>query len=225
MSKQVYYSDIWSNFSVVAMVNTGVDPYESMEVYKNNRTLSDQILDRANRYEKANKLGLDELPLEFFVDRGKSVKHLPEAIFANGYIVVQQKCADIFSRFDLGQTDLVPCKILQADRKTELDGSYYVINFGTQKNVFLPEKSLGLRPPYEHPDGASWILPYDKENDHIAVSAAALEGPDMWHDPKIADTVFMSGALHDALKVAKLDKLFNFYSCRVVGGIDHGRNW
>jgi hypothetical protein len=217
MSKQVYYSDIWSNFNVFAMVNTGVDPYESMEVFKNNRALSDQILDRANRYEKANKLSLDELPLQFFVDRGKSVKELPQAIFANGYIVVQQKCADVFSQFDLGQTDLVPCKILQADRKTELDGTYYVVNFGTQKNVLLPEKSLGLRPPYEHPDEARRVLPDGRGNDQIAVSAAALEGPDMWYDPKMLRTTFMSGALHDALKDAKLDKLFKFYSCRVIG--------
>lgn len=217
MSKEVYYSDIWSNFSIFAKVNTGVDPLEATEFYKKNPSLDDIQVDRYRRYEKAKKLSLDELPIKFFVDRWAVIKHLPQAVYANGYIVVQQKCADVFSQFELGQTDLVSCKILQADRKTELEGTYYVVNFGTQKSAFLPEKSQDLKPPYEFPHGTSWILPYDQKNDQIAVSAAALEGPHMWYDPKLLRTTFMSGALHDALKIAKLDKLFNFYSCRVVG--------
>ena len=50
----------------------------------------------------------------------------------------------------------------------------------------------------------------------MAVSAAALGGPDVWVDPTLFKSVFVSGRLGDALDEAGLRKAFRLYRSRVV---------
>ena len=50
----------------------------------------------------------------------------------------------------------------------------------------------------------------------IAVSSSALDGPDLWMDPQMRDAFFVSHALAQALRVAKVSRPFKLRKCVVV---------
>jgi hypothetical protein len=214
----VYYSSIYSNFSVYAKVHTSFNPDITKGEYDSNRL---QLASEAEIYKRnktGQKLSLAELPQQFYGNRDKKkIEKLPEAFFANGYIVVQQKCADVFVRFDLGATDLVPAKVFQKDRKTEVLGSFYVFNFGCTKQSFLPEQSTGIKEAIQTKDGPLWLEPLTKEDGQLALSPLALAGPDLWFEKGMPSVPFVSGRLREALQSEKLDGPFKFFRCRVVG--------
>jgi hypothetical protein len=217
MADDVYYSNIYGNFAVFAKVNTGVDEQDYSEISKNNRPVIDRLLENDRKNSTGQKLTLEELTQQFFGDRdARKIEKLPEAFFANGYITVQQKCADVFARFDLGATDLVPAKFYQKDRKTEIHGSFYVFNFGCTKQSLLPEQSTGVKVLVQTEDGPIWRLPLREEDGQVALSSLALTGPDLWFENRMPQVIFMSGRLRDALKAEKLDGPFKFFKCRVV---------
>jgi hypothetical protein len=218
MADDVYYSRIHSNYSVFAKVHTGLDDMEYSEQFKRDRSVTNIIVERSERHARGQKLGLDELPQSFFGDTLESkINSLPEAFYANGYIVVQQKCFEVFSRFDLGSTDLVPAKVYQKDRKTEVKGPFYVFNFGCVKESFVPGKSLGMRQPFQTPEGLVWSgPPFPPEDNQLAVSPDALSGPELWIEKGLPRVIFMSGRLRDALKAEKLHVPFKFIKCRIV---------
>ena len=220
MANEVYYSKIFSNFSVYAKVHTGLDHKEFSEQLKNNPTAIDKLVESSKRHYRGQKLSQDDLPQTFFGDRGEwKIDKLPGAFFANGYIVVQQKCFDVFSKFDLGGTEMVPAKIYQVDRKTEVEGPFYVFNFGCVKDTFLLDKSTNMNGPLKSPfiPKPIWTDPLIPKDNQIAVSLLALDGPDLWFEKELSRIIFMSGRLRDALKAEKLHVPFKFYKCRVVG--------
>jgi hypothetical protein len=59
-------------------------------------------------------------------------------------------------------------------------------------------------------------LPTIKKDDQLAVSPAAFDGPDVWVDPLLFKSVFLSGALGDALDAAGLRRAFDLFRCRVA---------
>jgi len=52
----------------------------------------------------------------------------------------------------------------------------------------------------------------------FAVSRDALGGPDVWVDPLLLKSIFVSGALGDALEAAGLRKALRLFKCRVIQG-------
>ena len=128
-------------------------------------------------------------------------------------------CADVLRQFDLGQTALYPVDIFQYDRTTRVDGDYFHLAFGEVKNVFEPDQtpdvevaSARLNPK---PNGY-WMLKFALSDGDTAVNKSALEGADLWIDPSLLKTFFMSDVLVQALKAAKLTRRFGLRKCRVV---------
>ena len=157
---------------------------------------------------------VDMLPKVIWCDYSGPNK-LPNFFNGNGYWIVSRKAADIISRFDLGDGGLYPVQILKKDRKTPVEGEFLCLNVGAQKSAFLPERSP--RVSNRIPD-YSWGLPDRDIDDALFVSVAALEGPDLWYDPRVYNGFFMSEALGSALKKAGMAKAFRLYRCPVVEG-------
>lgn len=114
----------------------------------------------------------------------------------------------------MGQGALYSVRVLQYDRETPVEGSYYFLNFGNQKTAFLPEMSQCVKKVYDHSD--IWALKGKIDEDAVAVSANALNGPDIWIDPRMNRAFFLSDRLVLALKAAKLTRSFGLRRCRVV---------
>jgi len=61
-----------------------------------------------------------------------------------------------------------------------------------------------------------WKLPFVPKDYDMAVTKAALVGPDLWIDPLVRKALFLSDPLAQALKAAKLTRPFGLRKCRVI---------
>jgi hypothetical protein len=147
-------------------------------------------------------------------ERGATTfKTLPDLFYGYGYWVVSDRCADVLRGFDLGSGSLHPVKVFEKDKVTPIgDHGWFCWNFGNKKNVFLPDKSKNISPF----SGNRWHPRATLRDNEIAVSPQALIGPDIWIDPLLFNSLFLSDALVKALKKAKCTSGFSLKKCQVV---------
>jgi hypothetical protein len=169
----------------------------------------------AHRHVRGETLRSDEIPKKFFADKryGK-IKSLVHLCSCNGFMLTSKQAAEILTKFNLGQGGLSPVEIYQPDKTTVFDLGYNFLNFGAVKHALataqserLEERGYGLK---------NYDMPVVMADDLIAVSAAALTGPDLWTDPLLAGAFFVSDQLAMALKKEKLSKAFRLYRCKMV---------
>jgi hypothetical protein len=164
--------------------------------------------------KQGEPLGPNAFPKQMWNQKPKPIRQLPQVFMGAGYWVLGSKAAAVFRQFDLGGGGLYPVEILQEDRSTPVAGDYFCLCFGNKKSSLLSEQSQGLRPI-----GAGsqyWKLPAVPADDSIILSGAALSGPDIWIDPALWHTFFVSDGLAQALKAAKVDGPFSLTRCKVV---------
>jgi hypothetical protein len=150
-------------------------------------------------------------------ETAKVSDRLPDLFLANAYPIVSERGAAVLRQFDLGGGSLHAVEtVLQKDRQTPiLSGTYYCWVFGNTKAAFSPEQSSGTR-PFAGPNSGRWKMPFVHKDDQLAVSAEATGGPDVWVDPTLFKSVFLSGRLGEALTDVGLAKAFRLFRCRVV---------
>jgi len=159
-------------------------------------------------------LGPDSFPKQMWNQKPKPIKQLPQIFMGAGYWVLGGKAAEVFRQFDLGGGGLYPVEILQKDRSTRVDGDYFCLCFGNRKKALASADSQSLRPIGT--GSQYWKLPAVPADDAVALSAAAVSGPDVWIDPALWLAFFVSDGLAQALKAAKVDGPFSFTRCKVV---------
>ena len=171
------------------------------------------------RYLAGDDLSEHELPRRFCgTERSTRIKSMPDFSYANGFFVVSEACADVFRQFDLGTGGFHPVTILQGNRKTPVEGSFFVLKFGCRTRAFVEAESNLAHMGGLGPNGltqAPWMaLGYTEDND-CAVSQVALEGPDLWIDPDVRHAFFLSDRLLQGLKAAKMTRRIRHKRCRV----------
>ena len=129
---------------------------------------------------------------------------LGDLFFANSVWVVSKRCADIIGKFDLGAGSLYPVQLLEDDRMTVTDTTYFCINFGNRITAILPDLSTGIRKTFNDYYRLKGVV----NDDDIKLSAAAVSGPDLWIDPLLEGVLFLSDRLHAALSKAQVLKGF-----------------
>lgn len=135
----------------------------------------------------------------------------------SGRLGFSQKVYEVIKDFDYGGGGLTPFEVFEFDRATKakkVTDNYYTLNFAGNKQAILPEKSSGLRyfEPLDH-----YNLPMDK-NGVLTVDGSALEGPDVWVDPKITGAIFLSSRFVHAIKSIKpkAKGRFPLFKCKVL---------
>ncbi|WP_447726997.1 hypothetical protein [Sphingomonas koreensis] len=164
-------------------------------------------------------LGAECFPAEIYgiSSARPSAYNLPHLWHGYGYWVVSSAAAAVLRQFDLGDGNLYPVQVFQKDRVTPVGQDWSCINFGNRKSAILPGESPRMREGYVREGGVKgWKPPFVTGNDDIAVSAVALDGPDIWVDLDVGDAFFVSDRLANALKKAKVDKGFFLSRCRVT---------
>lgn len=187
-----------------------------IKFFVSNRSLEDPK--KATVAFKANKAGVpleqDQFPEEIYGKyRDQKYTKLPDMCCAGAWIV-SERMADVLRQFDLGQGALYPVRVLEYDRKTQVEGRYFHINVGNVKEAFLPEMSPTAQRRHDGIDIWKRIVP--AKNDEMAVRDTALTGPDIWIDPRFYNAFFLSGRLVRALKAAKLTRGLWLSRCRVI---------
>lgn len=181
-------------------------------------TPTNEHMQNLQRYKRADKLQRRQLLEAAYVFDEKRWSRVKDLFALEGFYAVKGKLAEILKQFDLGGTELVEFPIYQADKTTQLPGPFYFLNFGSRKDSFLIEKTKGARLRGRHAQTREevWDGPYFPKDGDVAVSSAALEGADLWVEPKYIGKIFMSSALHDAIEAARLKIDFLFAKARIV---------
>jgi hypothetical protein len=178
--------------------------------------------EQASAWGKANLAGesleSDCFPMAIWGSRVRGAKifgKLPDIIYGYGFYAVSERCANVLRQFDLGGGNLYPVQVLQKDKVTPIgDHKWFCLNFGNVKQAFLPEQSSNI----ETFNQGRWAMRAAFANADGAVSSSALAGPDIWIDPLVWKSLFLSGPLGDALKKAKCTSGWSLIKCRVVSG-------
>ncbi len=129
--------------------------------------------------------------------------------FGGRYMAVNQASKDLLETFDLGQIQFFPITVQNAGLKQTAwpKDQVYIMNVGNKKEAVVVEqphkyafyergkpRDAGLGRPIYSISGPAWVT----------VSAAALEGPDIWMDPRIVRGLFVSPRLAAGIKKAGL---------------------
>lgn len=163
--------------------------------------------------ETGERMSAEHFPKEIFaLYPDKKEKKQADLVLAAGAVVVSAACAGVLRQFDLGHSSLYPIKLFQHDRKTPVEGEYFCLNIGERKDAFLREHSQKVM---EFGNGTLSMWP-NLHDDEVAVSAAALAGPDLWVSPPLSRLFFLSDRLVQALRAAKMGRIFGFRTCRLV---------
>ena len=91
----------------------------------------------------------------------------------------------MLQKFDLGDGGLVPITIYEDDKETPIDGPFFLLNIGPPRRCFVPEQSNKIAPfsTMKRNGEQVWSASAGRENYDVAVTAAALQGSDLWFDP------------------------------------------
>lgn len=213
-AERVWISPSFNNTIIYARLRVMLNDQPGLEPTEEEMR---RLVDMSSRYETGKGLQLDEIPTRFCGRNPDTrIRKLSDFFYANGFFVVSERCADVFRRFDLGTGGLHPVEIYQGNRKTRIEGLYFLLNFGCRKQAFLPEHSdqFHLSPIGKEP--VLWIASVTTNEDDCAVSPAALVGCDLWIDPKVHAAFFLSDALAQALRAAKVTRTIRLKRCRVL---------
>lgn len=178
-------------------------------------------------YSINKPLHLEHLPTTMYSSSkvGKDVIFPDIFIINDGYLILSTKLAEIFQQFRTGITEIYPVRFYDLQLDEYVDNKfYYFINVCEAHHYFLPEKSEGSSMPYlkfSGPiDGHEYYhSPRDKEGClEFAFSKDALHAPvDLWHDPWIYDSIFISDNLMKVIRdVGINNRSVPAFPCRLV---------
>lgn len=182
-------------------------------------TLRDQAfsMDCVRRDSRGEALPRECFPKQINIDPNPDrpdifdrVRHL----FSGNYWFVSAQCAAVLRSHDLGGGALYSVEFFQMDRRTKVPGGYYALNIGNTKRTFVPELSSNApKNPYAATLYQLWPIAGD---DDIAVTKDALVGHDIWIEPTLSGSFFLSDKLASALRSGGCDAPFQLRRCRIV---------
>ena len=172
-------------------------------------------------YWKANNAAasLDpSCPTEIWVkDKSKGdIDKLPDLSLIRTSWIVSERLADVLRRFDLGKGGIEPVTAFKTDRQTLLAGQYFCLRFDNLKRAFLPDESSKVSLFVQ----GVWTTDPDFSDGSIVCHRDALSGPDIWIDPRLYGSLFLSDRLVSALAEAKVEEAFGglggLRRCRIL---------
>jgi len=174
----------------------------------------DRAVAGIRRMTVGERLSEDCFPRQIWPGKGaKGRVTYPDFFDSNGYWIVSDKVAGVFQKFDIGNASLYPVEILQKDRRTLVGATYHSLNICNQKQVFIATESPDTRPFLSEEERTLKFVHKDYD---VAVSNAALDGVDIWIDPKLHRAFFVSDPLARALKAGGVARYFGLRRCRVL---------
>ena len=170
------------------------------------------------RFDRGEPVPDDFLPDVLWADDWDDdrLERLPHLFRACGFLIVSDTLAEVLREVDLGTSLLRPVRLLHSDRARPYPGTHLILDLRERKEAFEPEHSRKFT-PRRYPDQPHWGSVSGKPQDgDISVSAAALAGADVWHDPRLLASLFFSDHLMAAMRKAKLLDGVRTFRCPVV---------
>ena len=161
--------------------------------------------------------------LDPVIAKGKvmNVPNPEDSIFAvrDGYILVTKPCAEILQRFRLSDMQMTPLQLFNPKtRELVNEETYYLLNIYAWRTYFDGKNNeIFINKNYKYNGYNIYTPPYDIKNGDCVLRSSALQcDVDLWHDPSVRDSIFLSQALRDALHKAKMLKTWFLHSCKMI---------
>jgi hypothetical protein len=225
MTEKVWLSRVQSNSAIADKMGLRrkyfARPWEVPYVQHRGPVSDETRLEIMGRYNSGFPLIPQEFPEASAIYDPACFRRTKQLFYpAPGFLGVREKLAEVLSRFDLGPIGLIPYTIYEADEVTPHPGSFWLIGLGVQKATFLPEESRMFE--WGVPNHATGIrrprLDMRVSDGDIALSAAALDGADLWVEKGFRGNLWMSDRLVQALRDGNFGFDWRFFQCRIVGG-------
>lgn len=147
-----------------------------------------------------------ELPSRFRLSDGNR-DSLPDFFYKDFYFLTA-KTAEVMRRHDVGNGYLHPIDVVQ--KHDHLEYAFILVP-GNEKKAFVPDASDRIKERFP-----GWYsLPAVPGDDELAMSKAALEGPDIWGQWGVPG-LYLSKALGDDLKASGVSRYFHLKRVRIV---------
>ncbi|MEJ8472457.1 hypothetical protein [Roseibium algae] len=204
MSDEIWVSSVGSNYKLFDKLGIREKHFGqdwALPQFEHGAPTKEQA-NNSRRHARGEKLQREEFVEAAYVFDGKRWSRVKDFFAIDGFFAVKGKLAELLKDFDLGQGDLVEFPIYEMDKTTRLTGPFYFLNFGSQKDCFIPDetKDSQLIGRNKKTGIELWGRAIEPMDGDIAVASSALEGADLWIDPKLIGKIFMSGPLHDAIE-------------------------
>lgn len=138
----------------------------------------------------------------------------------DGFLLINEKCANVLKKFRLGETRMYPVSFFDLDLNEPVNNHiYYFLNIAEWRNYFIPdyskkiEKKINKNENYEQ----YWIYYADYADYAVAVLKEINECDlDLWHDPALTSSIFVSDELKNALDESGMGTDWLFYNCLII---------
>lgn len=225
MSGKVWISGILSNYAL--SIDQGIrDKYYGYEWgaaqidhVGGYQPSPDILLKTSLRSTSGHPLQRSDFPEASAVWDEKRYAKVNDFLRIGPFYAVRGRVANVLSRFDLGDGGLVSYTIYKADLVTPMEEQFFLLNFGARKDTILPELSKCVtRGVIQAATGRQlWKVESWHEDGDVALSSAALEGPDLWFEEIVPyGSIFMSDTLAQALIEIGAKDLFALKECRIA---------
>lgn len=182
--------------------------------------VTDEQVKKALEYLAGHSFQRHEMVECAAVFNENNFKRIKDIFAVGGFYAVRGRLAEILAQFDLAPGCLYPLPVYKADKLTPIDEPFFLLNFGAQKQCFLPERSVKEAYKARYIDkntGAQvWKIQSSVKDDDLVLSDVASSGADLWFDPCVENKLFLSDALVSALRAANINADFQLIRCRVL---------
>ncbi|MET1415704.1 hypothetical protein ABVF61_25765 [Roseibium sp. HPY-6] len=179
----------------------------------------EKVLRDMQRQSRGGDLQREDFPEACYVFDPERFSKTKDFFFLGGFAAVKGKLAEVLASVNLGTGGLTRVPVFEADKQTELPGPFYALTIAAREGTFCAAESVNLRSIFSmEQHGKELWRQFADGDDQIAVTPKALEdGPDLWVDPKLRSTLFLSETLIKAIRQAHMKEGYLRLSrCRVV---------
>jgi len=232
MSNNVWTTTIMfdENYRVFELTFPGLFDY--LEFNKLNRSeataaekekkneMTQKSIEIIKRYHKGEKLNSENAPTILYTHGfGKTVK-LPSFFRTqDGFVILTEACANVLKKFRLGQTILYPLSFFDIKLNEPVnDETYYFLNIAELRSYLRPEyctEELDKHSYTKHEGYQLYKLYHADYTDRaIAITKEAVNSDvDLWQDPELDNSIFISDELKKALDAENLSDAWQLFLC------------
>lgn len=191
------------------------------EILSKDRKLLGIIVDIQNTFRSFNKLSV--LPDKLWIERDNRNEYLTinsnENLFKvkGGGIILRKSCANVLQKFNLGQTTLTPLRIYEYETgELWSDEVFYFLNLCEHRQyVKYPQSNedfIYIQGAKRYSTNGIPIKPNTLEVNQSVLNCNI----DLWHDPMLGGSIFMSDKLYHVLNNTNMVYQWNMQPCKIV---------
>lgn len=172
------------------------------------------------RYHLSEKIAPANMPTILYAHGFSKTFKLPSFFRTQeGFVIVTESCANVLKQFRLGESVLYPLSFFDIQLNEPVnDQTYYFFNIVELRSYLRPEyctEKMKKNRHIRHEGYQSFWLYHANYTDHaiaIAKEAVACD-VDLWQDPELEYSIFMSDELKKALDDAQLSDAWQLFLC------------